>query len=145
VRYPRGQGPGVALAAEMTALPLGKAVVRREGHSGLLILAFGALVKPAEIIGERLDATVVNMRFVKPLDEELVLRMAARHRALITIEVYRRTPFRRPRLRTVADEIHPIIDQALRPVADEATRASEHYIEQEMIDFGHDIGGGHGH
>ncbi|MEO8063816.1 MAG: 1-deoxy-D-xylulose-5-phosphate synthase [Pseudomonadota bacterium] len=86
VRYPRGQGPGVPLVEEMTALPVGKAEVRREGHSGLLILAFGALVKSAEIIGERLDATVVNMRFVKPLDEELVLRLAARHRALITIE-----------------------------------------------------------
>jgi 1-deoxy-D-xylulose-5-phosphate synthase len=86
VRYPRGQGPGVAVEAEMTALPVGKAEVRREGHSGLLILAFGALVASAELIGERLDATVVNMRFVKPLDEELVLRLAARHRALVTIE-----------------------------------------------------------
>jgi 1-deoxy-D-xylulose-5-phosphate synthase len=86
VRYPRGQGPGVAVEAEMTALPVGKAEVRREGHAGLLILAFGALVASAELIGERLDATVVNMRFVKPLDEELVLRLAARHRALVTIE-----------------------------------------------------------
>jgi 1-deoxy-D-xylulose-5-phosphate synthase len=86
VRYPRGQGPGVALAAEMTALPVGKAQIRRMGSSGLLILAFGALVKSAEIIGERLDATVVNMRFVKPLDEELVLRLAGSHAALVTIE-----------------------------------------------------------
>jgi 1-deoxy-D-xylulose-5-phosphate synthase len=86
VRYPRGQGPGVAPVAEMTALPVGKAEIRREGRSGLLILAFGALVKSAETIGERLDATVVNMRFVKPLDEELVLRLAARHQALVTIE-----------------------------------------------------------
>jgi 1-deoxy-D-xylulose-5-phosphate synthase len=86
VRYPRGLGPGVALVSEMTALPIGKAEVRREGHSGLLILAFGALVHSAQIIGERLDATVVNMRFVKPLDEELVLRLAARHRALVTVE-----------------------------------------------------------
>jgi 1-deoxy-D-xylulose-5-phosphate synthase len=86
VRYPRGQGPGVAPVAEMTALPVGKAEIRCEGHGGLLILAFGALVKPAEIIGGRLDATVVNMRFVKPLDEELVLSLAARHRALVTIE-----------------------------------------------------------
>jgi 1-deoxy-D-xylulose-5-phosphate synthase len=86
VRYPRGQGPGVAPVAEMTALPVGRAEVRREGHSGLLILAFGAMVRPAEIFGERLDATVVNMRFVKPLDEELVLRLAARHNALVTIE-----------------------------------------------------------
>ena len=79
VRYPRGQGPGVAPVAEMTALPVGKAQVRRKGRSGLLILAFGALVKSAEIIGERLDATVVNMRFVKPLDEELVMRLAGTH------------------------------------------------------------------
>src|SRR5690349_10097587 len=86
VRYPRGQGPGVALVAEMTALPVGRAEIRREGKSGLLILAFGALVRSAEIIGDRLDATVVNMRFVKPLDEELVLRLAAKHNALVTVE-----------------------------------------------------------
>jgi 1-deoxy-D-xylulose-5-phosphate synthase len=70
----------------MTALPVGKAEVRREGHSGLLLLAFGSMVRTAEFIGERLDATVVNMRFIKPLDEELVLRLAARHGALVTIE-----------------------------------------------------------
>jgi 1-deoxy-D-xylulose-5-phosphate synthase len=86
VRYPRGQGPGVAPVAEMSALPIGKAQTRRMGSSGLLILAFGALLKSAEIIGERLDATVVNMRFVKPLDEELVLRLAGTHAALVTIE-----------------------------------------------------------
>jgi 1-deoxy-D-xylulose-5-phosphate synthase len=86
VRYPRGQGPGVALVNEMTAIPVGKAQVKRRGNSGLLILAFGALVKSAEIIGERLDATVVNMRFVKPLDEELVLSLARTHTALVTIE-----------------------------------------------------------
>ena len=86
VRYPRGQGPGVAPVAEMAALPVGKAHIRRMGSSGLLILAFGAMVKSAETIGERLDATVVNMRFVKPLDEELVLRLAGTHGALVTIE-----------------------------------------------------------
>ena len=86
VRYPRGQGPGVAPVAEMAALPVGKAQIRRMGSSGLLILAFGALVKSAETIGERLDATVVNMRFVKPLDEELVMRFAATHTAVVTIE-----------------------------------------------------------
>jgi 1-deoxy-D-xylulose-5-phosphate synthase len=86
VRYPRGQGPGVTPVAEMTALPVGKAQIRRVGKSGLLILAFGALVKSAETIGERLDATVVNMRFVKPLDEELVMRLAGAHTALVTIE-----------------------------------------------------------
>jgi 1-deoxy-D-xylulose-5-phosphate synthase len=86
VRYPRGNGPGVALQSEMTAIPVGKAQIRRKGNSGLLILAFGALVKSAELIGERLDATVVNMRFVKPLDEELVLSLARTHTALVTIE-----------------------------------------------------------
>lgn len=86
VRYPRGQGPGAALVAEMTALPVGKAQVRRTGSSGLLILAFGTMVRPAELIGEKLDATVVNMRFVKPLDEELVLRLAGAHTGLVTIE-----------------------------------------------------------
>jgi 1-deoxy-D-xylulose-5-phosphate synthase len=86
VRYPRGQGPGVTPVAEMAALPVGKAEVRREGHSGLLLLGFGSMVRAAELIGERLDATVVNMRFIKPLDEELVLRLAARHGALVTIE-----------------------------------------------------------
>ncbi len=86
VRYPRGQGPGVVPVVEMTALPIGKAQVRRTGSSGLLILAFGAMLKAAELIGERLDATVVNMRFIKPLDEELVIRLAGTHTGLVTIE-----------------------------------------------------------
>src|SRR5450631_4513919 len=86
VRYPRGTGPGVAIAAEMTAIPLGRALLRREGRSGLAIFAFGALVESARKIAERLDATLVNMRFVKPLDEKLVVALAARHRAIVTIE-----------------------------------------------------------
>jgi 1-deoxy-D-xylulose-5-phosphate synthase len=86
VRYPRGSGPGVPVQAEMTALPIGKAQLRREGKSGLALLAFGALVASAQQIAESLDATLVNMRFVKPLDEELVTALARRHRALVTIE-----------------------------------------------------------
>jgi 1-deoxy-D-xylulose-5-phosphate synthase len=86
VRYPRGTGPGVPVAAEMSALPIGKAQLRREGKSGLALLAFGALVPPAQQIAEALDATLVNMRFVKPLDETLLLAIARRHRALVTIE-----------------------------------------------------------
>jgi len=86
VRYPRGGGPGVAVQAEMTALPLGKAQLRREGKSGLALLAFGALVASAQQIAETLDATLVNMRFVKPLDEELVTALARRHRAFVTLE-----------------------------------------------------------
>ncbi len=86
IRYPRGVGPGVVVANEMTAIPVGRAQLRREGRSGLVLLAFGALVDPAEKIAERLDATVVNMRFVKPLDEALVISLATRNRALVTIE-----------------------------------------------------------
>jgi 1-deoxy-D-xylulose-5-phosphate synthase len=86
VRYPRGAGPGVALAAEMTALPIGRAQYRREGRSGLAILAFGVLVESARKVADRLDATLVNMRFIKPLDEELVMEIVKRHRAIVTLE-----------------------------------------------------------
>lgn len=86
VRYPRGTGPGVPIEQEMTALPVGRGEIRREGRSGLALLAFGPLVEPAQRVAERLDATVVNMRFIKPLDEELVLKIAGRHRAIVTLE-----------------------------------------------------------
>jgi 1-deoxy-D-xylulose-5-phosphate synthase len=86
VRYPRGSGPGVPIVAEMSALPVGRAQVRREGRSGLAILVFGTLMDSARKIAERLDATLVNMRFVKPLDEALIISLAARHRAIVTIE-----------------------------------------------------------
>ena len=86
VRYPRGTGPGVAPRAEMEALPIGKAEVRREGRSGLAILAFGTMVQAVSATAERLDATLINMRFVKPLDEALVMRMADRHEYLVTVE-----------------------------------------------------------
>jgi 1-deoxy-D-xylulose-5-phosphate synthase len=86
VRYPRGSGPGVPVVAEMSALPVGKAQLRREGKSGLALLAFGTLVAPAALIAETLDATLVNMRFVKPLDEALIVAIGARHRALVTLE-----------------------------------------------------------
>jgi 1-deoxy-D-xylulose-5-phosphate synthase len=86
VRYPRGTGPGVPVVAQMSALPVGKAQLRREGKSGLALLAFGALVASAQQIAEALDATLVNMRFIKPLDEELLLSIAGHHRALVTIE-----------------------------------------------------------
>jgi len=86
VRYPRGTGPGVPIAQDMTALPVGRGVVVREGRSGLALLGFGPMVELSRDIANRLDATLVNMRYIKPLDEDLVLSLAARHRAIVTIE-----------------------------------------------------------
>ena len=85
VRYPRGSGPGVPVEKEMHALPVGKAEVRREGRR-VAILAFGTVLKPALEAGEELDATVVNMRFVKPLDDALVAQLARTHALLVTVE-----------------------------------------------------------
>ena len=86
VRYPRGTGPGVPLEKDMRALPIGKGEIRREGRSGLALLAFGPMLQSALTIGEQLDATVVNMRFIKPIDEALILDIARRHSAIVTIE-----------------------------------------------------------
>jgi 1-deoxy-D-xylulose-5-phosphate synthase len=86
VRYPRGRGPGAAVQQTMQALPVGRAEIRRRGGSGLALLAFGTMVTPAATIAESLDATLVNMRFVKPLDEALVATVAAEHRAIVTLE-----------------------------------------------------------
>jgi 1-deoxy-D-xylulose-5-phosphate synthase len=86
VRYPRGTGPGVEIQETMRALPLGRGVVLREGRSGLALLAFGSLVADAERIGAELDATVVNMRFIKPIDSELIARVAAKNPYLVTLE-----------------------------------------------------------
>ena len=86
VRYPRGQGPGVPVMEKMSALPVGKAEIRRDGRSGLLLLAFGTMVSACTALADRLDATLVNMRFVKPLDEDTVCRLAASHACIVTIE-----------------------------------------------------------
>jgi 1-deoxy-D-xylulose-5-phosphate synthase len=85
VRYPRGTGPGVAVKAEMQPLPVGLAQVKRRGRKAAL-LAFGSMVQPALEAGEMLDATVLNMRFVKPLDEAALLDMARTHELLVTVE-----------------------------------------------------------
>jgi 1-deoxy-D-xylulose-5-phosphate synthase len=84
VRYPRGAALGDTVK-EMTAIPVGKGEVKRTGKR-VAILAFGAMLKPALEAGEALDATVVNMRFVKPLDAELVRRMADQHELIVTVE-----------------------------------------------------------
>ncbi len=85
VRYPRGAGVGVPVQAGLQALPFGKGEVRREGKR-IAILAFGTLLYPALQAGEALNATVVNMRWAKPLDTELLAQIAATHDALVTVE-----------------------------------------------------------
>ena len=85
VRYPRGAGVGVAPLESLQGLPFGKGELRREGQ-GIAILAFGTLLYPALQAAERLGATVVNMRWAKPLDTELLQRVAASHEALVTVE-----------------------------------------------------------
>ncbi|MGH8673868.1 MAG: 1-deoxy-D-xylulose-5-phosphate synthase [Burkholderiales bacterium] len=85
VRYPRGSGPGVAIEHEMRALPVGKGELRREGRR-IALLAFGSMLKPALEAAASLDATVANMRFVKPLDVDLVKRLALSHELLVTLE-----------------------------------------------------------
>ena len=85
VRYPRGAGAGVATEPGLQALPFARAEVRRQG-SGLAILAFGTLLYPALAAADKLGATVVNMRWAKPLDTALLLEVAAAHQALVTVE-----------------------------------------------------------
>ncbi|WP_426341473.1 1-deoxy-D-xylulose-5-phosphate synthase [Pseudoduganella sp. S-14] len=85
VRYPRGAGIGATIAQELTTLPIGKGEIRRKGQK-IAILAFGSMVAPAMGAAELLNATVANMRFVKPLDVELVKQLAADHDYLVTVE-----------------------------------------------------------
>ncbi|MDP3841898.1 MAG: 1-deoxy-D-xylulose-5-phosphate synthase [Oxalobacteraceae bacterium] len=88
VRYPRGAGIGAAVAPALSPIPLGKGELKRAGkdNAGIAILAFGSMVAPSLQAAEALDASVANMRFVKPLDVELVLQLAASHAALVTVE-----------------------------------------------------------
>lgn len=85
VRYPRGAGTGVAAGTDLSTLPIGKGELRLQG-SRIALLAFGSTVAAAEQVGRELGLSVVNMRFIKPLDRELVLAMAAQHEGLVTIE-----------------------------------------------------------
>ena len=89
VRYPRGAGPGVAIDPEMHALPVGRGEVRRTASRRthrVALLAFGPMLQPALQAAEELDATVANMRFVKPLDADLIGKLAREHDLVVTIE-----------------------------------------------------------
>jgi len=85
VRYPRGTGAGAVVCDEMCALPVGKGELRRFGRK-VAILSFGTMLAPALAAGEELHASVANMLFIKPLDTELVLRLASEHELLVTVE-----------------------------------------------------------
>ncbi len=85
VRYPRGVIPNIPIIREMHAYKIGKAQIRREGQS-ILILAFGSMVTPCQSVANDLDATLVNMRFIKPLDETLILNLASTHELIVTVE-----------------------------------------------------------
>jgi 1-deoxy-D-xylulose-5-phosphate synthase len=85
VRYPRGAGPGVAVAPAVQSLPFGRGEIRREGED-IALLVFGSLLSSAAQAAEQLDATLANMRFIKPLDEALIRELADRHPLLVTIE-----------------------------------------------------------
>jgi 1-deoxy-D-xylulose-5-phosphate synthase len=85
VRYPRGSGPGVATSAELDTLPWGRGEIRAKGKK-VAILAFGSMVTPALVAGLALGATVANMRFIKPLDIELLQSLALEHDVLVTVE-----------------------------------------------------------
>src|SRR5690606_32597326 len=85
VRYPRGSGRGVAVDASLDTLPIGKAQLCRRG-AGIALLAFGAIGPAPEIVGAEFGLTVVNMRFVKPLDRALILELAKTHEGFVTLE-----------------------------------------------------------
>jgi len=85
VRYPRGKGPGAAVSKTLDTLPIGKGEIKHQG-SRIAILAWGSMVTPAIEVGKQLNASVANMRFIKPLDEELILSLAKSHDIFITVE-----------------------------------------------------------
>ncbi len=85
IRYPRGVGLGVPVSGDLETIPFGKAELRRRGR-GMAFLSFGAMLAPAAAMAEEFDATLVNMRFVKPLDEAMILELAQGHDAFVTFE-----------------------------------------------------------
>jgi 1-deoxy-D-xylulose-5-phosphate synthase len=85
VRYPRGAGTGIEPGNDLSTLPVGKGEIRRTGQ-GIALLAFGSMVTPALAAGEEMNATIANMRFVKPIDRELIIQLAREHSLLVSVE-----------------------------------------------------------
>ncbi len=86
VRYPRGKGPGTAIMPKMSEIPLGEAKRVRKGDKNLAVLSFGALLNNAHTVAEELDATLINMRFIKPLDKNTIKKVARTHKHIVTVE-----------------------------------------------------------
>ena len=85
IRYPRGTGPGTLVESELASLPVGKAEMCRKGQN-IALLSFGSVLENGQKVAEKLNATIANMRFIKPLDEDLLLQLAAEHDVLVTLE-----------------------------------------------------------
>ncbi|WP_301100457.1 1-deoxy-D-xylulose-5-phosphate synthase [Propionivibrio sp.] len=108
VRYPRGTGPGVLTQKALLDLPIGKGEIRRRGK-GVALLAFGSMLTPALEAAEALDATVANMRFVKPIDRELIIELAREHSLLISVE-------ENALIGGAGAEVARVLDEILSPV-----------------------------
>ena len=109
VRYPRGPGPGVPTEAKLATLPLGKGEIRRRGKD-IALLAFGSMLAPALQAAEELDATVANMRFVKPIDRELIVELAREHSLLVSVE-------ENALIGGAGSEVARVLDEAGNPVS----------------------------
>ncbi len=130
VRYPRGTGMGVEIKKEMTALPVGKGEIRRQGK-GIAILSFGALLGIALEAAEELNASVVNMRFIKPVDEDIILEMARTHELLVTLEdnvVEGGAGSAVNEILTKHGVVHPVINYGL------PDRLIQHGSREDMLD-----------
>ena len=121
VRYPRGSGTGVTIDRELVGLPLGKGEIRRRGK-GVALLAFGSMLSPALAAADELDATVANMRFVKPIDRELIIALAAEHSLLVSVE-------ENAVIGGAGSEVERVLEEAAGPVCLLRLGIPDHFIE----------------
>ena len=121
VRYPRGSGTGVTIDRELVGLPLGKGEIRRRGK-GVALLAFGSMLSPALAAADELDATVANMRFVKPIDRELIIALAAEHSLLVSVE-------ENAVIGGAGSEVERVLEEAAGPASLLRLGIPDHFIE----------------
>jgi 1-deoxy-D-xylulose-5-phosphate synthase len=121
VRYPRGTGPGVTPQKALLELPVGKGELRRRGKD-VALLAFGSMLAPALEAAEEVNATVANMRFVKPIDRELIIELAREHSLLISIE-------ENALIGGAGSEVARVLDEIDRPVRFLRMGLPDHFID----------------